>query len=354
MNLVVYISGHGFGHLAQLAPVLNRLHVIRPACRCLIRCALPQEELQARLDFEFALEQSDVDVGVVQHSAIEEDRDASIRHMRAWVAQFDEYIEREIECVRSFHPTLILSNISPLAFPVAKALHVPGIGLATLDWHTIYAHWLDADDPVIRKLAQAYGACEMLLTPPMAMDMQVFPHQRAISLIAAKPSVVPNPVAGDTRHKALVLFGGCGDPAFDIQALASMDDWLFLMPHVPDAAPCNVKSIGFTSRLRAVDVMPFVDVVVCKPGYGVLSECWQTATPMAWVERPDFPEFPMLKEWLDQHMPSAGMSRDTFRQGAWLETLQSACRCDRSFPALSGNGIASGADEAAAIIAGMG
>jgi len=350
MNIAVYISGHGFGHLAQLAPVLNHLHAIRPDCRFLIRCALPQPELQSRLDFDFQLEQSPVDVGVVQKSAIEEDRDASIRQMRAWVEQMDQHIEREIQYLRRFNASMILSDISPLAFPAAKALGVPTIGLATLDWHTIYAHWLDADDMVIKQLAQAYGACDLLLTPPMAMAMPVFPRRREIGLIVSAPVIVPNPVVDDLRHKALVLFGGCGNPAFDMQALAGIDDWLFLMPDAPATAPANVKTIHFGSGVRAVDLMGFVDVVVCKPGYGVLSECWRTDTPIAWVERPDFPEFPMLKRWLDERMPAAGMSRRDFRQGNWLHTLEQATEHSRCFPAL----LSDGAVEAARIIASRG
>jgi len=344
MNIGVYISGHGFGHLAQVAPVLNRIHAIKPDCRFLIRCALPQPELRARLNIDFELEQTPVDVGVVQKSAIEEDRDVSIRQIRSWVGQMEQQIEREIACLRVFKPTLILSDISPLAFPAARALGVPGIGLATLDWHTIYSHWLAEDDPVIEILARAYGACDVLLTPPMAMDMPVFPRRRDIGLIAARPLKIPNPVAKEQRKKALVLFGGCGNPAFDMQALAAMDDWLFLIPDADDDAPDNVQSVHFNADLRAVDLMAFVDVVVCKPGYGVLSECWSTATPIAWVERPDFPEFPMLKRWLDTSMPSAGMSRSDFQQGNWRFALEKAANHSRRFPALKRDGVVEAAD----------
>jgi len=346
MNIAVYISGHGFGHLAQAAPVLNRLHKLRSDCRFLIRCALPCAEIRARLNFDFTLEQAPVDVGVVQKNAIEEDREASMIRMRDWIGQLNEQIHQEIRLLRRFDPSVVLSDISPLAFPVARALGVSGIGLATLDWHTIYTHWLNSDDPIIKQLAKAYGECDMLLTPPMAMDMPVFPVQQQIALIAARPAEIPNPVAGDPRKKALVLFGGCGSPPYDPQTLAAMDDWLFFIPGSGDNFPENVTNIDFGPDVRPVDLMPFVDVVVCKPGYGVLSECWRTGTPIAWVERPDFPEFPMLKTWLDTSMPAAGMSRSDFRQGCWQQALDQAVRHSRSFPAITGNGV----DEAAALI----
>ena len=344
MNIAVYISGHGFGHLAQMAPVLNRIHALKPECRFLIRSALPYDEIDSRLDFDFELESTDTDVGVVQKSAIEEDREASIVRMRRWVDALERQIARETSLLRSFAPSVVVSNISPLAFPAAQSLEIPNIGLATLDWHTIYAHWLAPDDPVIEKLAQAYAACDLLLTPPMAMDMGLFPVRRQIGLIAAQPAAIPDP-AGDTeRKRALVLFGGCAHPPFDMAALAAMDEWLFLMPGCPAGAPDNVQAVHFGNGLRAVDVMPLVDVVVCKPGYGVLSECWSCSRPIAWVERPDFPEFPMLKRWLDECMPAAGMSRSDFRHGNWLAALQAASSHGRKFPLIDSDGAHQAAD----------
>lgn len=343
MKIALYISGHGFGHLAQIAPVLVRLHQARPDYRVLIRTSLPEAEVRARLPFAFDFEAGAVDTGVVQKSAIEEDRDASIALLRDWVATMPAQIEREEALMRRFAPDLIVSDISPLAFPVARAIGVPGIGLATLDWHTIYSHWLENSDPVIAALNEAYGCCDLLLRPPMSMQMPVFPKQRAIGLIAASPHRADDPLLHDSRRKALVLFGGCGNPAFDLEALSDMPEWLFLIPDVVDA-PGNVLSISFDTDNRAVDLMPFVDLVVCKPGYGVLAECWRSQTPMAWVERPEFPEYPMLKTWLDQQLPSAGMTRAVFSSGQWLPTLEAALNCSRSFPALAQDGAIEAAD----------
>ena len=345
MKIVSYISGHGFGHLAQMAPVLNHIHYIRPDCQFFIRCALPKQEIQSRLTFSFELESTPVDVGVVQKNAVEEDRQSSIEQMQSWIEQMDWQVEQEIELLRPFNPSLIISNISPLAFPVAKALAVAGIGLATLDWHTIYSHWLDRDNAMLKKLAEAYKQCDLLLTPPMAMDMKVFPEQHEIALISSQAVEITNPIAmDDSRKKALIVFGGCGNPPYDLHALSHMPEWLFLIPDAPDNAPDNVQSVHFDADHRPIDMMAIVDVVLCKPGYGVLSECWSTATPIAWVERPDFPEFPMLKAWLDGSFPSSGMTRSEFQQSNWQHALDNAQSHPGKFPELLGNGAYEAAD----------
>ena len=344
MKIAAYISGHGFGHLAQMAPVLNRIHHIRPDSSFLIRCSLPEPEIRTRLNFQFRQEPSPVDVGVVQKNAVEEDCQASIELMRTWVKQIDRLIQQEIECLADFNPTIIISNISPLAFPAARALGIPNIALATLDWHSIYSYWLDEDDEIIKKLADAYAQCDLLLTPPMAMHMPVFTTQQQIPLIASRANKITNPVTSNARKKALLLFGGCGNPPYDLQALANIPDWLFLIPDAPDYAPGNVQAIHFNSETRPVDLMPYVDVVLCKPGYGILSECWSTTTPIAWVERPDFPEFPMLKEWLEKSFPSCGMSRSDFQHGHWHQALEKAHAHPGSFPICMGNGAFDAAD----------
>jgi len=352
MHLAVYISGHGFGHLAQVAPVLKRIHHIQPECRFFIRCALPEQEIRSQLRMDFELEQKPVDVGVIQRNAVQEDRQSSIQHMRHWMEHIDDHISEEIAWLKRIEATQVLSDISPLAFPAAQALHIPSIGLATLDWHTIYSHWLDADDPLLHRLANAYRACDLLLTPPMAMDMPIFPSQQQIPLIVTQAANKTNPFSADPRKKALILFGGCGNPPYDLQALANMPDWLFLTPcnsavqinAMPDTPNSNIQAIHFDTDLRPIDAMQWADVVVCKPGYGVLSEAWATTTPIAWLERPDFPEFPMLKRWLETAFPAAGMKRADFQRGDWQLALETAFENPTCFPASLHDGAAVAAD----------
>ncbi len=344
MRIAAYISGHGFGHLAQMAPVLNQIYQMKPDSRFLIRCPLPVAEIQARLDFPFDLESTAVDVGVVQKSAIEEDRQASLLQMKQWISEMDEHIKQEIIMLHDFQPSLVLSDISPLAFPAARAVAVPGIAIATLDWFAIYSCWLPENDPVLISLAAAYRDCDLLLQLPMAMDMAVFQKRQKIPLIAAYPSEISFPFLNNRDKCALVIFGGSNQPSYDLQALAALSEWQFLIPDTTAEAPENVQSIHFSNEVRPIDFMPFVDVVICKPGYGILAECWRTGTPIAWVERPDFPEFPMLKGWLDKEFPACGMSKSNFQSGNWLETLERARRHANAFPDLDADGAKVAAD----------
>lgn len=54
-HLVVSISGHGFGHVAQTAPILNLLHERMPQVRITVRSAVPAEHLHSRIHAPFEI-----------------------------------------------------------------------------------------------------------------------------------------------------------------------------------------------------------------------------------------------------------------------------------------------------------
>ncbi len=158
--IAVYISGHGYGHLSQIAPVLNALHAKKPALQFIIRSDLPENLIRSRLHAPFSLLAGAVDVGVVQKNAVSEDIPATIKAAHAFYDDFDQKTEAEIARLRPLRPELILSDISPLAFPVGKKLGIPSIAVASLDWHDIYRDFLPADDAVLKILQQAHAAAD--------------------------------------------------------------------------------------------------------------------------------------------------------------------------------------------------
>ncbi|MDQ6986975.1 MAG: hypothetical protein Q9M25_04130, partial [Mariprofundaceae bacterium] len=163
--IAVYISGHGYGHLAQIAPVLNALSHKQPELQFIIRSNLPEQRIRSRLYAPFSLLEGAVDVGVLQKNAVSEDIPATIDAAHTFYDGFSNKIAAEVARLRPLHPDLILSDISPLAFPVAKQLLIPCIAVASLDWYDIYRDFLSADDAVLNTLQQAHADCDLLIQP---------------------------------------------------------------------------------------------------------------------------------------------------------------------------------------------
>ena len=73
-HLLVDISSHGLGHLAQVAPILNQLTCLLPELRLTVRSGLSHERLRARVNGDFAYIQESSDFGFVMLDAVRIDR----------------------------------------------------------------------------------------------------------------------------------------------------------------------------------------------------------------------------------------------------------------------------------------
>jgi hypothetical protein len=70
------------------------------------------------------------------------------------------------------------------------------------------------------------------------------------------------------------------------------------------------------------DLMASCDVVLTKPGHGILGECVAAGAPMACVERPDWPEHDVLMRFIRRHVRHATLSiADLMRGGAETAVL---------------------------------
>ncbi len=349
-TVVAYISAHGFGHWAQMAPVLRALHAHDAGIRIVLRTALPGTILEARGGFPFELVEGQVDVGVIQRDAVNEDIPATVAAVEQFHHNWAERVGKEVRFLHKIGADLVLSDIAPLAFAAAAEAGMPSIGIASIDWHAIYTPLFPETHPILDQISVAHRACNLLLRLPLDMPMPSFPRQRPIGLIAGKSRISRQELRRrlgytDEDRLALVMFGGSGVPAFRIEALAKMRDWRFMMPSLPDGpVPTNVLAVP--PGWDMLDLIAASDAIVCKPGYGIISEAWMAGRPLVYVPRPAFPEYPYLRDWLVANAPACELDRDTFVEGAWGEALQTAVSMEKRYPPCE----AGGEHEAAAII----
>ena len=349
-TVVAYISAHGFGHWAQVAPVLQALHDGDPDIRIVLRTGLPEAIIEARSAYPFELVSGQVDVGVIQRDAINEDIPATSKAVEQFHHHWDERIGQEVEFLRDSGADLVLSDIAPLAFAAAARAGIPSIGLASIDWHAIYTPLFPAGHASLEQIAAAHRACTLLLALPLGMPMPSFPRQRKIGLIARNSSIPRQPLRqrfgfADADRVALILFGGSGVPPFRIEAMERMAGWRFVMPSTPAAEmPANVQAVPVGSDMA--DLIRAVDVIVCKPGYGIVSEAWRATRPVVYVARPAFPEYPFLRDWLQASAPACELERGAFEVGDWSAALEAAVSSTRTYPPYP----AGGEIEAAGII----
>jgi hypothetical protein len=98
-----------------------------------------------------------------------------------------------------------------------------------------------------------------------------------------------------------------------------------VMETAVDGLPSNVRSVDAESLaergLDYRDVVGAADVVVTKPGYGIVSDCIAAGTRIVYTDRGDFPEYPVLVREMARFLPAAYVGHADLHAGRLGEPL---------------------------------
>ena len=324
--IVAYVSGHGFGHATRVGEVLRAARARAPESAIALVTAAPEMLFREALLAPFVYRRLECDVGLAQRGALVIDEEETLARWRAFEAERPRRIEGEAAWLRQVGARVVLADVPPLAFEAAAAAGVPGIGLANFSWDWIYRHLARRhpgfEEPA-RSAETAYAKAHLLLELPFAGDLGAFPRREAVPMVARRQrhpreetrvllGLGPEPVV-------LVSFGGLGLPGFDPRVLAGLPEYRFVLETDEADLPANVTGLsrgGLEARgLRYLDVIGAADVVVTKPGYGIVTDCIAAGTRLVYTDRGDFPEYPILVEEMARYIPSAYVSNDDLRRG---------------------------------------
>jgi hypothetical protein len=137
VSVVFFISGHGFGHASREVEVIHALARARPGLRIILRTAVSPSLLSRRLDVQYELRPGACDAAIVQPSSITQDDEATVREMVAFYGALDARVADEVRALAAEDVALIVGDIPPLAFEVARELAVPGVAISNFTWDWI-------------------------------------------------------------------------------------------------------------------------------------------------------------------------------------------------------------------------
>jgi hypothetical protein len=132
LHLLVDISAHGFGHVAQTSAVINALDV--DGLRLTVRSVAPEEVLRRRIRRPFERLPYRQDNGMSMHDALRVDAQASLAWHRALHADFSGRTAEAARELERLAPDLVLSNIPYLSLEAAAACGIPAMAMCSLNW----------------------------------------------------------------------------------------------------------------------------------------------------------------------------------------------------------------------------
>lgn len=363
-SIVFFTSGHGFGHASRDVEVINAL-ATHARIDVIIRSAVNADLLGRTLRSPFRLMPGACDTGIVQTSSIANDDDATVDAAVEFYRDFSARADAEAMALRDPSVRLVVGDIAPLAFEVASRLGVPGVAFGNFTWDWIYeTHpgFLPRGEQAIAAIRAGYRKADCALQLPFSAGFGIFRDTRALPLVARRPTRdrastrahFGLPAAG---RVALLSFGGYGMPALDLTSIDAAPDWTIAttdrVTTSTGSLPAHVRLIPeqafVDSGFRYEDLVAASDVVMTKPGYGIIAECIVSGTPMLYTSRGHFREYDLLVREMPKYLRCRFMSQDDLFAGRWREALEGVLRQPEPPERLATNGAEAAAEMLAAI-----
>jgi hypothetical protein len=350
-SVVFYISGHGFGHASRVIEVIDALGRRRPDLRVVVRTSAARALFDLTLRHPVAFHEVACDTGVVQVDSLRPDIDASIRRAAEFHRRLDEKAREEASFLRAQRAGVVVGDIPPLAFAAAAAAGVPSVAFGNFTWDWIYEGYpeaLEAAPDLVPTIRRAYSTAALALRLPMFGGFEGLERViRDMPLVARHSRRDPTEVRrglglpGD-RPLVLLSFGGYGLAGLDTKALGRLTGYTVVTTDSPSTtrpgawAPSPGEADGGLIRLseralyeagfRYEDLVHAADVVVTKPGYGILAEAIANHTAILYTSRGPFAEYDVLVRWMPRYLRCRFIDQPDLLAGQWGAHLDALLR----------------------------
>jgi hypothetical protein len=363
-RIVFYVSGHGFGHTSRAIEVIHALLRARPEAHIVVKTAAPLRLFARTLQGQCELVELQCDAGMVQIDSLNIDTAASIRQAVEFQTRVPSLIATEAAYLRDGGARVAIGDIPPLAAAAAHAAGIPSVAVGNFTWDWIYESYRDqAAFELAREIRALYRHTTIALRLPMAGGFAGLESiTRDIPFIARHSQRTQDDVRGALglppraagKPLVLVSFGGYGVAGLETGALGTLKDYTIATTDSPAFAasplPPSRERYGGTSRsggpvsdnaikpatgllyiseqqlydngLRYEDLVRGADIVVTKPGYGIISEAIANGAALLYTSRGRFVEYDVLVREMSRYLRARFIEQNDLLKGNWNEALE--------------------------------
>jgi L-arabinokinase len=334
--VVFYISGHGFGHASREIELINALASRLPAYDIVVRTSAARWIFDRTVRVPFTLIEGACDTGVVQIDSLHLDARKTIEEAAAFYRQLPRHTAREAALLREHDAAFVIADAPPLGCVAARAAGVPCAVLSNFTWDWIYEGYVDqlaAAPDLLPLLRDAYRAAPEAWRLPFHGGFATFDQIIDVPLIARHARHEPDEVRRLLHLPsgvplALSSFGGYGVRDFNPESLDCLDTWCVVTtgahaaPPLPRGAAFVDERKLYDAGLRYEDLVRAVDVVVTKPGFGIVAECIANDTAMLYTSRGRFVEYEVMVEEMPRFLRCQYLDVASLLAGRWRDALE--------------------------------
>jgi L-arabinokinase len=338
--IAYYITAHGYGHGTRSCDVLRALHRLAPEQPVIVTSDLPLAFLQNRLAGcrNIIFRPGAFDVGLVQKDSVRSDLFQTLEKLEDLYNREESLIVQEQNFFRSSNISLVVADIPAIPLGAAQRTNLHNVAIGNFSWDWIYETYAKTDfhwEFFVEKFRAVYEETELLLRLPFAPPMEQFPNRKDIPLLATPGAnrrsdmadISYYDISPDPKKIWVLLSFTSLELSFQaLEKIKTYNNYEFFCVQPLEFPGSCVHSID-RNRVSFSDIMASCDIVISKPGFGLVSECIVNGKPLIYSDRDEFAEYPILVEGIKKylrnvHIPSADLYAGNFFQ--CLEKTRSA------------------------------
>jgi hypothetical protein len=266
-KLLYYITDNGRGHATRSVAIIRELQKLN--FEITIRNSNLVQFLKNSLP-DIKIINGLTDVGAsLETNGIFIDEIKTKHNVNNWIDKLNYYTKIECDIISKIDPNLIISDISAMPFLAAKQMKKKSIAISNFSWYDVLKF---LPDDKLEFLKNAYDIPDGALQLPMGTTMDHFKTKKKVGLV----SRIPQKSRKELRDKFgikdsdIVITFALGGSEIEIKEKPKNNIKILSM----NTKIKNVhNAINLTNWDEGQEIVAASDMVVCKCGYGIISEC---------------------------------------------------------------------------------
>ncbi|HEY6085953.1 MAG TPA: hypothetical protein VIU63_11200, partial [Nitrospira sp.] len=246
------ISGHGYGHAAQVVPVLNALGSLVPDLTAILRTSVPASFFHDRLKIRWTMQSVQQDIGCIQQGPLQIDVAGTWDAHDRFHEQWQERLKKEVDALQAVRPRVILADTPYLAISAGWEVGIPAVGLANFLWNEVLEPLADSGlrrhHDLLADIRRCYGRAEHALRIAPGLPLTAVSGVTDIGPIAEpalprRGAIRAHLGIAESERLVLVGFGGVALESLPWNAMAEMKGHCFIVDcEIPTRHPRMVAA----------------------------------------------------------------------------------------------------------------
>lgn len=289
-RIVVYVSDHGYGHAARVISLLREFK--NDDHEIIVKNSNAFNFLKKSLP-EAKVINSKTDVAPLTNISETTNSDKTFKLYLNWIKNEKKWLRNELDYFKNKKLDLVISDISPMGIRFAKKINVPSITVANFTWIDILkkSPYNKNKEEILDWLHDSFGMTDLGIKTPLSMELNGLRKTRKSSLLCRHVTTTQKKLFKKLclNHKPITVYLGNN---FHSKINILTNESNPLVQIIENNVKIGRKTIKFFTE--AQNIISISNLVIAKPGYGIISECIHSRCPILLIPRENYPEDELL------------------------------------------------------------